>query len=99
MKQHITVEQYEESKEIRRKLEDLSLFKNDEITIGKMIEILSSKYDAVDYSDDRKFGVGYTVFCITFDSYDWCDDEHREYIANELCDALWEAVKEVLKGE
>lgn len=25
-----------------------------------MIEILSSKYDAVDYSEDRKFGVGYS---------------------------------------
>jgi hypothetical protein len=71
----------------------------EQVTIGKMIEILSSKYDVVDYSDNREFGMGYTVSCITFDSYDWCDDEHREYIANELCDALWEAVKEVLKGE
>lgn len=40
MKQHISEKQYYSSKEIRRKLEDIGLLKYQQVTIGKMIEIL-----------------------------------------------------------
>jgi len=66
-----------------------------QITIGKMIEILSSEYNAVNIDDNREFGKGYNIHCALFKN-DWKEDIHKEYRDFELCDALWKAIKEVL---
>jgi len=87
MKQHITNEQLKElNKQSKRKLEDGviggALAWGSQLSIGKMIEILENEYDLV----------------ITHGSLWWVGDIKKTWSVNEenLVDALWEAVKEVI---
>ena len=93
MKQHITQEQLEElSGENREKIRNFCL------SIGQMIEFLNK---------DRPHGT--LIMCtedIDSNKHGWrvvlqyTDTEVRKYpFIPELCDALWEAVKEVLENE
>lgn len=109
MKQHITSEQLNELFEHQQILLYRILENNEtakripcfwDITIGKMIEFLQS------------FGVGNIYQGISHCSDDiiWAveigyDENGNEtnigghYESNELCDALWEAVKEIMQNE
>lgn len=80
MKQHITHEQYNEVKEVRRKLEDLGLFKAANVDIGKMIEVL------YEFDCDIHIELEETIWHV-------CLGSVHEY-SEELADAPWEAVKE-----
>lgn len=98
MKQHITIEQLNElSLKGKRKLfERMLRTKNFEanllwvesplLTIGQMIEFLSDKHD--------NFTIG--KISSWYIDLDISDGSHDVYDVMELCDALWEAVKEEL---
>jgi len=66
-----------------------------QLTIGKMIEILDSITDDIeimsDYQRDEKQDK-YKCFWVEFEN----EGIKRFFIEKELCDALWQAVKEVL---
>lgn len=66
---------------------ELDKMVSERITIGKMIEILGNDFKFISYHDEPDEWV---VNRMTHNS--------RSYRADNLCDALWEAVKEVLKG-
>ena len=107
MKQHITVEQLHEA----HPMDTLNLavmleiscrdYQNDEgldkmiadrMTIGKMIEILESALPTLRIDKRLKTGM------MGSNRYDVFQQGAGTYYADNLCDALWEAVKEVLKG-
>ena len=109
MKQHITVEQIKElSNEDYNKLnkyrkEHLFIHHGERVedalaryfNIGKMIEILHKKdgtrFDFLEYmSGIEEFEVKIAVF---IEDKGWAG---KYFSDKELCDALWEAVKEVL---
>lgn len=88
MKQHITNEQfYDLSEEKRDVLEKWLIdrgYKNEKLTIGLMIEFLESDFFELGRFSADEFQV--TMMDMT-----------KQYVKRELCDALWEAVKELLK--
>lgn len=99
MKQHITKDElYEASNEAIDKLAEWGRKKGyigkDEqhffLTIGQMIEFLGHRLVDIDFGNDFD---GPIVDMIT-DKI----DKKGEFQAKELCDGLWEAVKEVLKS-
>jgi hypothetical protein len=61
------------------------------LSVGQMIELLSSK---VEYLTMQHYGSGYTV---VYEKYDMLKEDFH-YDNPELCDALFEAVKQVLGG-
>lgn len=68
----------------------------DHVTIGKMIEILINNVpktncveDSIDFEYDRVTKMGYVEYRKT-------NFHFAEYKNKELCDALWQAVKELL---
>ena len=100
MKQHIT---YEQIQEIDAKIVfDLFGFHRDantecdsiikenrihpSVTIGKMIEILNNEGNLIIIKIENEWTASLVTYLNSFD-----------YDSDELCDALWEAVKEVLK--
>ena len=95
MKQNITDEQYYESKQIRRNLEDIGLMKAEEVTIGKMMEILEQRFSSIytrKFKEERKYQI-----CIDpIELYMKGFKIVRTFDSEQLCDALWEAVKVVL---
>lgn len=62
---------------------------NEDMTIGQMIELLEQE------SSGRFTG----MFKVHSDEWDVDVSEPLNRVAGELCDALWEAVKEVLEHE
>jgi len=106
MKQHITVEQLD-SLTIKQKHELERFFNPEldddymwglnslEVTIGKMIEFLTMK--------GQNFWINYDrnpdLFTLTKGKKPYPDDPNLEHLTPELCDALWESVKEVLEKE
>lgn len=96
MKQHIIVEQLISlTREQKMNLNKLVRFLHHDITIGKMIEILNdnNEYDKfhfykcllVDIDGDKETVSG------------WCVEyKKNEFREEELCDALWKAVKEMI---
>ena len=88
MKQYITVEQLEECENPRRLMDwmtshNYGLLPN----IGQMIEFLDENY--------RKENLFVWAIDRSKDKWELYSQEHESV---ELCDALWEAVKEVLEG-
>ena len=107
MKQHITVEQLNEahpmdtlnlavildiSRRDYRNDDELDKMVSERITIGKMIEILESALPTLHIDKRLKVGM------MGSDRYDIFQQSAGTHCADNLCDALWEAVKEVLKG-
>ena len=106
MKQYITVEQLNEAHPIDtlnlavildigcrdyQNDDELDKMIADRMTIGKMIEILESKDQCLDIIKRIDLdGWGYEIHLRQIQYY--------SFSTGELCDALWEAVKEVLKG-
>lgn len=111
MKQHITVEQLENLKSDEKvcilntllshewnlteeefKYYTWNKILNDSAeycTIGRMIDVISSKYSLEIYSDIKiDDESGFKVFI-------WSDMYKREYIKEELCDALWEIITNI----
>jgi len=97
MKQHITEKQLEEYRVSNvsghYKLKDI-MFHGDspinmaeKLTIGKMIEMLGSKFDSLYLNHKNEFDV-----MVEEKNTEWCN----RFENKELCDALWEAVKSVL---
>lgn len=98
MKQHITEEELNTlSSEQQTKLHKLVRgdiqrhpFRHTEVTIGKMIEILSNKYKLLNitniYARLGEGTPGWGVF----------NPKLFDIRADELCNALWEAVKQTL---
>lgn len=66
--------------------------------IGQMIEILNVRtttdWGIVNYNDSCQAYHVYLGY-----SLESASDNKKCWLENELCDALWEAVKEVLKGD
>lgn len=102
MKQHITVEQFNEaSDDIQYKLYKILRFRHEKdlasnTNIGKMIEILRDK------------GFDYTEICeqekiynepIQYIGIRRAEIEMLEFFSETICDALWEAVKYILEVE
>lgn len=93
MKQHITPKQAAEISEyqfasmfdcnfVRRK--DWTDYHHKKVTIGKMIDFLvDRKWDICIEMNDKNFLVKNNI-------------DEKEYLEKELCDALWEAVKDNL---
>jgi len=112
MKQHITVEQFKELPvKIRKKLVGHSetgnlqfeLWEKREshylqLTIGKMIEILDNSTHTYDIKRSKNASNWIVLEYTEHKSDVTLDDRFIEfrYENKELCDVLWEAVKEVL---
>ena len=99
MKQHITDEQCDELsyEELDRLFGELSFMTSHEVTIGKMIEVLD------DMCIITRIGRRYdstSDFVVELEKYVPCDGgevlENFRYESEELCDALFEAIKAVL---
>ena len=102
MKQHITICQWDELTPVQyNNISNLfgfvsnSLSMSQFLTIGKMIEILKNRVDFLTiyhatYAKKPFYGVKYRI--------NHTLDSEMEIIfeSEELCDALWKAVKEVL---
>jgi len=88
MKQHITLQQWDElSKEQKQILWD-SGFKNDwKMNIGQMIEFLGDSFNGY-FISDGKPKVQY---------WDGDDIDPKYFKGDELCNILWEKVKYKLK--
>jgi hypothetical protein len=106
MKQHITTEQ---AKEIYDKmcayLPSIGLspkgYNNlaEWMTIGQMIELLSAEIDDYDlYILTNTAGSSIWKGIGKFDGYKAANDKRLAYECN-LCDALWEAVKQILRED
>jgi len=95
MKQYITVEQAKEINELNAKTRFELGFRNGrdyidvarELTIGKMIEILK------EYGNIEGFYTSTEHSIVTL----YNDNGANHFDECNLCDALWEAVKEVIK--
>lgn len=101
MKQHISVEQVNEIEKWESILIDLELFEikhikegvtdreiAEVITIGKILEILNNK----------DFNIELEILCFSKVKISRCDlDKPLVYEEKELCDALWECIKDILK--
>ena len=72
--------------------EELDNLIADRMTIGKMIEILEISLPTLHIDKRLKIGM------MESNRYDVFQQGAGTYYADNLCDALWEAVKEVLKG-
>lgn len=105
MKQHITEKQFQSlSEKAMERLADWAVkHVEDELprqlSIGQMIEFLDQYTDKSGYGEWVKFGI--------FKNRDWAifQCEHDEVPRRlgkehkELCDALWEKVKDILENE
>lgn len=101
MKQHILPKQVEEiKKEQFYSLFNNLVYRNDyakyhhkKVTIGKMLEVLTEKNIVLDIKltsmDTQDNNNGFVIINNVFYS--------KEYKAKELCDALWEAIKDILQ--
>lgn len=101
MKQHITPKQLNEITEeqfynlfdeiVKRK--DWAKYHHKKMTIGKMIEVLTNNSITVDIKitsmDTEDGNNGFVVINNVFYG--------KAYKSKELCDALWDAVKDVVK--
>lgn len=104
MKQYITVEQRNELS--NKAWEKLQLYASDLdisplLSIGQMIEFLDekSKDQGITIDQDKKTGIwGFAWYGKHKSSYT-CFIKHDFQQNNELCDALFSAVKEVLENE
>lgn len=88
MKQHISLQQWDEiTHDQKNKLDDYGCRRDWKMTIGQMIWFLKEK--------DCISRIYFT--CVD----EWCvrDNALNEKDKKELCDALWEAVKEKLNKE
>jgi len=70
--------------------EEIQRLLAEQLTIGKMIEILGEDFCSIERTADDTFCIN--VFTLTEDSPKYFEDE-------SICDALWEAVKYVLEQE
>jgi len=90
---------------------DIAYVISSSLTIGKMIEILRNELECFDISPHNNIHIGYTIGTLYKDNkYDptviaksesWLisdhtEEENKKYSDKVYCDALWEAVKEVL---
>lgn len=94
MKQHISLKQWQELSLARqRKFQEVSK-KGGLPTIGRMIEFL------LDYERDSRYKKPQPI---SFYQKQYLVDEYEnqwwKIVPEELCDDLWEAVKEVLKNQ
>lgn len=67
--------------------------------IGKMIEILENKYPSYKIGYGTRIKTREKQHRVTTVEKDECHESHKSYEAKELCDALWKAVKYVLREE
>ena len=95
MKEHITKEQWDELNKRQKKALDSCVrasawtHENPFYNIGEMIEFLENEFSSLDTWAD-----GRPAWCVFLDIRGLIEPE--TFIADELCDALWEAVKHKL---
>ena len=119
MKQHITEKQLneltiEQSAKLMYSFGNDDLVGGEDVTIGKMIEILRNELECFDMTSHNDLHIGYIVSTFykngkysptmiykspTWQIIEHTKEENDKYRDVVYCDTLWEAVKHVIEEE